>query len=32
VVVLDSSGTAVYDRAGEVDEAVISSLLNKTLR
>lgn len=31
VVVLDSSGTAVYDRAGEVDEAVISSLLDKTL-
>jgi len=32
VVVLDSSGTAVYDRAGEVDEAVISSLLDKALR
>ena len=31
VVVLDSSGTAVYDRAGEVDEAVISSLLDKAL-
>ena len=32
VVVLDSSGTALYDRAGEVDEAVISSLLDKALR
>jgi len=32
VVVLNSSGTAIYDRAGEVDEAVISSLLDKTLR
>lgn len=32
VVVLDSSGTAVYDRAGEVDEAAISSLLDKALR
>jgi len=31
VVALDSSGTAVYDHAGEVDEAVISSLLDKTL-
>lgn len=31
VVVLDSSGIAVYDHAGEVDEAVISSLLDKTL-
>jgi len=32
VVVLDSSGTALYNRAGEVDEAVISSLLDKALR
>jgi len=31
VVVLDSSGTAVYDRAGEVDEGIISSLLDKAL-
>jgi hypothetical protein len=31
VVVLDSSGTALYNRAGEVDEAIISSLLDKAL-
>jgi hypothetical protein len=32
VVVLDSSGIALYDRAGEVEEAVISDLLDKALR
>ena len=32
VVVLDSSGTALYSRAGEVEEAVISGLLDKALR
>jgi hypothetical protein len=32
VVVLDASGSALYDRSGEVDEAVISGLLDKALR
>jgi hypothetical protein len=32
VVVLDSSGTAVYNSSGEVEEAVISTLLDKSLR
>jgi hypothetical protein len=32
VVVLDLSGTAVYNTSGEVDEGVISGLLDKTLR
>jgi len=32
VVVLNSSGTAMHDRAGEVDEAVISNLPDKALR
>lgn len=32
VVVLDASGTAVYNRSGEVDGAVIAGLLDKTLR
>jgi hypothetical protein len=31
VVVLDASGTAVYNTSGEVDESVISGLLDKTL-
>ena len=32
VVVLDSSGTALYNAAGEIDEAKISSLLDQALR
>jgi len=32
VVVLDASGAAHYDSSGEVDEAVISGLLDKALR
>jgi thioredoxin-like negative regulator of GroEL len=32
VVVLDASGAAVYNSSGEVDESVISGLLDKTLR
>jgi hypothetical protein len=32
VVVLDASGSALYNRSGEVDGAVISSLLDKALR
>jgi len=32
VVVLDGSGAAVYNSSGEVDEAVISGLLDKALR
>jgi len=32
VVVLDATGTAVYDSSGEVDEAAISGLLDKALR
>jgi thioredoxin-like negative regulator of GroEL len=32
VVVLDASGTAVYNSSGEVEESVISGLLDKTLR
>ena len=32
VVVLDSSGKALYNAAGEVDETVISGFLDKTLR
>jgi hypothetical protein len=32
VVVLDRSGTAVYNRSGEVDSAVISGLLDQALR
>src|ERR1035437_7479641 len=32
VVVLDTSGSALYNRSGEVDRAVISSLLDKALR
>jgi hypothetical protein len=32
VVVLDAAGSAVYNSSGEVDEAVISGLLDKALR
>jgi hypothetical protein len=32
VVVLDSSGAALYNSAGEVDESVISPLLDKASR
>jgi hypothetical protein len=32
VVVLDASGSALYNRSGEVDDAVISKPLDKTLR
>jgi len=32
VVVLDAAGAAVYNTSGEVDEAVISGLLDKALR
>jgi hypothetical protein len=32
IVVLDVSGTAVYNASGEVDESVIASLLDKALR
>lgn len=32
VVVLDASGAALYDSSGEVDEGVISALLNKATR
>jgi hypothetical protein len=32
VIVLDASGIALYNRSGEVDDAVISNLLDKTLR
>jgi len=32
VVVLDASGSTLYNRSGEVDDAVISNLLDKTLR
>ena len=32
VVVLDRTGTALYNASGEVDEAVISQLLDKALR
>ena len=31
VVVLDSSGSAVYNSSGEVDESIISGLLDKAL-
>jgi hypothetical protein len=30
--VLDRAGSAVYDSSGEVDDAVISGLLDKALR
>ena len=32
VVILDASGSALYNRSGEIDGAVISGLLDKTLR
>lgn len=32
VVVLDASGAAVYNSSGEVEESVISGVLDKTLR
>lgn len=32
VVVLDANGAAVYNSSGEVDESMISSLLDKALR
>jgi thioredoxin-like negative regulator of GroEL len=32
VVVLDATGNAVYNTSGEVDESVISGLLDKALR
>jgi len=32
VVVLDASGSPLYNHSGEVDSAVISSLLDRTLR
>jgi hypothetical protein len=32
VVVLDSSGKSLYNSSGEVDEAVISAILDKALR
>jgi hypothetical protein len=32
VVVLDASGAAVYNSSGEVEEAVVSGLLDKALR
>jgi hypothetical protein len=32
VVVLDSSGKALYNSPGEVDEAAISGLLDKALQ
>ena len=32
VVILDASGSALYNRSGEVDSAVISRLLDKSLR
>jgi hypothetical protein len=32
VIVLDASGAAVYNSSGEVEEAVISGLLDRTLR
>ena len=32
VVVLDPAGSALYDSSGEVDDAVISGLLDKALR
>jgi len=32
VVILDASGSALYNRSGEVDGAVISRLLENTLR
>jgi len=32
VVVLDANGSSVYNSSGEVDESVISSLLDKALR
>jgi hypothetical protein len=32
VVVLDASGKAAYDKSGEVDEGVISDLLDKVMR
>ena len=32
VVVLDRSGNAVYNRAGEVEESAISAILDKTLQ
>ncbi len=32
VVVLDASGSALYNRSGEVDGTVISTLLDKSLR
>jgi hypothetical protein len=32
VVVLDGAGSALYNSSGEIDDAVISSLLDKTLR
>jgi len=31
-VVLDGAGSALYNSSGEVDEAVISGLLDKALR
>lgn len=32
VVVLDRSGNALYNSAGEVDESTISAVLDKTLK
>jgi thioredoxin-related protein len=32
VVVLDGAGSAIYNSSGEVDEALISGLLDKALR
>lgn len=32
VTVPDAPGSALYNRSGEVDDAVISNLLDKTLR
>ena len=32
VVVLDASGSALYNRSGEVDDAAISNRLDKTMR
>lgn len=32
VVVLDSAGTSIYNSSGEVEDSVISSLLDKVLR
>ena len=32
VVVLDSAGNSLYDRSGEVEELVISGILDKALK